>query len=596
MMPFQQLVSSSKSRLLLLSAVGGVLIGTALSLSNHFAKDETQPVIYPAKAVITMDGEERAKAGGTIAEAVATANGKILLAGPLSTLKTAYPNAEIDETFADKVIVPGFIDPHIHMLLSAIQYALPIAPPWQMMTGDGVVDGLRTRAAFLARISEINATTKGNGPLVIYGFHNLVHGNLDRHDLDAITTSRPLIIWHYSSHDFYLNTMALDWANVTPDLHKQFEGIAIGPDGELTGRVFEDALPYLNKKLAPVIMNPFLVGDGFKSFSKLLREGGVTSVADLAYGIFGLSIEDLNLRLNWKSPDHSGYRVYLVPEHRGFERAFGDDRVEMILKMSTGRKQTPAPVLPQVKFFVDAAFYSQTMRLSRPGYLDGQSKGTQGLWVTKPPQIVPTIEPYWRAGLGVRIHSNGDRAQTATLNALETLRADSSDNRFIIEHAGLMSPLHIARAANLKAGVSAASHYVNYLGNAYQAPLGSRRGAWIEPLNSLSRAGVRVTLHSDAPLAPPIPLKAASVHMTRATREGNVLTPTETLSAHEALEAITIDAAFALGLEDEIGSIVTGKRADFTILDQNPLEIPGEDWPEIGVWGVVLEGKKRPVQ
>ncbi len=115
-------------------------------------------------------------------------------------------------------------------------------------------------------------------------------------------------------------------------------------------------------------------------------------------------------------------------------------------------------------------------------------------------------------------------------------------------------------------------------------------------MGSLATAGVTVTLHSDAPLAPPYPLRAASVHLTRATREGIAYMPREALDRQTALAAITINAATALGLEGEIGSIAPGKLADFTILDSNPLETPGEDWPEIGVWGVVLGGELRPLE
>jgi len=170
--------------------------------------------------------------------------------------------------------------------------------------------------------------------------------------------------------------------------------------------------------------------------------------------------------------------------------------------MVAGEIETPAPVLPQVKFFTDAAFYSQTMRVSEPGYLSGQSEGTQGLWVIQPDNIAPTIQPYWDAGLAVRIHSNGDAAQSATLDALAELRPTAPDRKFIFEHAGLFSPEQVTRAADLGAGVSAASHYVFYLGEAYQSPLGPERGNWILPLASLSAAGVPVTLHSGAPLAP----------------------------------------------------------------------------------------------
>ena len=129
----------------------------------------------------------------------------------------------------------------------------------------------------------------------------------------------------------------------------------------------------------------------------------------------------------------------------------------------------------------------------------------------------------------------------------------------------------------------------------YAGPLGEVRAQWISPLGALTAAGVPVAVHSDAPLAPPYPLRAAGVHMTRATREGTVYEADMALSAHEALEAITLDAARVLGLEAEIGSIEPGKRADFTILGANPLDTAGSDWDAIPVWGVVLDGVKHPL-
>jgi hypothetical protein len=408
-----------------------------------------------------------------------------------------------------------------------------------------------------------------------------------------VTTKRPLFVWHYSGHDFYLNSAAIAFAKITGDLHGKYEGVAIDEKGEPTGRVFEDALPYLMQTLGPIMLDKARVAAGMATFSRLLNEGGVTAVADLGYGIFGLSFEDANIASNWVSPEKSGYRLFLVPEHRAFLAAFGDKRVETVKAMAAGATPTPAPVLPQAKFFTDGAYYSQTMRLSDPGYLAGQSKGTPGLWATPPDDLAETINPYWDAGLDVHIHSNGDAAQDATLDALETLRATRADGRFVIEHAALFSPADVRRAGVLGAAVSAASHYVYYLGAAYQPALGAERGEFITPLASLSAAGMKVALHSDAPLAPPLPLRAASAHLTRATLGGGVLTPAERLSPREALEAITIDAAYALGLENEIGSITTGKRADFTVLGRSPLATEGDRWGDIPVRGVVLGGEKR---
>ncbi len=547
------------------------------------------PTLFIAEQIITMAEDN------PLAEAVIVFEDTILAVGTAEDLAKMYPTAQIDTRFADKILLPGLIDPHIHMGLSSLQYATELTPPWEMATPDGIVPGLPDRAAFLARVSEL-ATANQTGrtsPLILFGYHNLIHGALSRDDLDAITAEFPLIIWHYSSHDFYMNSKALDWAEITPDLHDQYEGISLDAAGELTGRVYEDALPYLLAKLHPILFAPERMAKGLEGFSSLLRAGGVTTVADLGYGLFGREGEDAHIRSNWISPEHSGYRLYLVPEHRAFRGEFGEDAPDIIAKMVAGDYPSSAPLLAQVKFFTDAAFYSQTMRISPPGYLAGQSKGTEGLWVIEPDDLLPVIEPYWTAGFDVRIHSNGDAAQAASLNALEMLRETSSDQRFIFEHGGLFSPEQRQRAGALGAGVSAASHYVYYLGEAYQAPLGEMRGSWISPLGSLSKAGVPVTLHSDAPLAPPLPLRAASVHMTRATREGGVLTPDEALSAQEALEAITSDAAYALGLEDRIGRISPGLYADFTVLESNPLDTEAEDWADIKIWGVVMGGELR---
>jgi predicted amidohydrolase YtcJ len=278
------------------------------------------------------------------------------------------------------------------------------------------------------------------------------------------------------------------------------------------------------------------------------------------------------------------------------QREFGAGAPQAVREMSRGVRATAAPVLPRVKFFADGAYYSQTMRVSPPGYLSGQSKGTPGLWVIPEGEIAATMRPYTDAGLSVHIHSNGDAAQTSTLDALAELRAGGFSGDFVIEHGGLFSPEQAMRAAKADAMVSAASHYLFYMARSYAAPLGPARAQWITPLGSLSTAGAVVALHSDAPLAPPQPLRAAGAHITRETREGGPYEASNALTPYDALEAVTLDAARVLGLDAEIGSIEAGKRADFTILDTDPLETPGADWSGIGIWGVVLGGELRPLE
>jgi len=317
---------------------------------------------------------------------------------------------------------------------------------------------------------------------------------------------------------------------------------------------------------------------------------------------------------------------------------FGDAAPQVVKELVSGERSAPAPVLPRVKFFTDGAFYSQTMRLSPPGYIKGQSKGTKGLWVTEPGDLFPAMKPYLEAGLAAHVHSNGDAAQGETLKAFKQARDAGLSNDFVIEHAALFQPDHVNLAKETGTMISAASHYVHYMGYTNLPAFAENFGASLHPLAALNeplyqiedtKEGAKETkltfvhpdgtervvmrppkteiqtvkflkpiaipLHSDAPLAPPDPLLAASRHVTRMAREGRPYEKDEALSPDAALDAITLDAAAVLGLEDKIGSIEVGKTADFTVLELSPLLVDPEDWGKIEIWGVVLDGELRPV-
>ncbi len=568
----------------ILALFAGFLLGCTKSESQN-----SDITIYSAKTIITSNPEQPK------AEAIAVRGAIIVGVGSRADLSQNFKGALLDDSFADQVIVPGLIDPHIHMLLGAMMYTKPMAPPWDIKTPDGLVKGLPDRAAFLARLAELENADTSSKPLVIYGYHNLIHGNLTRHDLDKITTRRPLIIWHYSGHDFYLNTKALAYAKVDASWAQEFEGVPLGEDGLPTGRVYEDAVFRFLSNTGPLFMGPGHIKRGLDKLQAMFANSGVTTVAEMGYGLFGLEMEDGFYQAFLDEDMRT--KIYLVPEHRAFRRAFSDKTLVTINQMVTDSNNSWPRVLPRIKLFVDAAFYSQTMRLRAPGYIGGQSKGHKGLWVTEPDTLADIMQPYWQAGFGIHIHSNGDSAQDATLGAVEALTQQDGNTgpRVIFEHVGLVRPEQIARAARLNIGLSAASHYVHYMGQAYEQAIGERI-KFMTPLASGFKAGLPVTMHSDAPLAPPSPLTAASVHMTRSTWQGGVSTPSEKLSAEQALQAITINAAWVLGLEGEIGSLETGKRADFTILEKNPLTTPAKQWPNIKIWGVVLDGVKKPLE
>lgn len=558
----------------------------ALTACNNAPPPASNITIFTAEHILTVDKNN------TAATAVALRGDTIVDVGTLDALKKSHKGAAINDQFAGKTLVPGLIDPHVHMTLGAMMYGLDFIPPWDMQTPKGLVKGLPDKPSLLAAIAKFE-TDAPDGPLILFGYHNLVQGDIDRHDLDEITTTRPLFIWHYSGHDFYLNSAAIEMAKLTPALAEKFHGVDLDNNGELTGRIYEDAGLALFAAIGPVLLNPAHIEKGFTGYETLFRSAGVTTVAEMGYGIFGRQLEDKNIAAHYGEGDP--YRLYLVPEHRAFSAEFGDAAPEKMLEMAAETSRR-APVLPQVKLFTDAAFYSQTMRLSEPGYIGGQSKGSKGLWVTGPDTLEGTMKPYWDKGIDIHIHSNGDAAQDATLAAFAKVKGmPDTGQRLIIEHGGLIMPEQLSSIKSLGVGLSVASHYVFYMGKNYEEAIGDRV-KYITPLRSAMELGIPTTVHSDAPLAPPVPMRAASVHMTRATKEGGVSTPSERITQQQALRAITINAAWSLGLEDTIGSIEAGKLADFTVLDANPLDTAPENWPDIQVWGVVLGGDIHPAK
>lgn len=562
------------------------LQGTVLTLGISILSGCTDHPVETSDITIYQTMAITANPQAPTATAIAVRGDRIVAVGDFAALKARMRHAVINEDYADNILLPGLIDPHAHMVLGAMMYGAEMVPPWDVPVADGTISGLRSQDDLLVRIADIEAEAP-DGPLILWGYHDLIQGDVRRDDLDKISTERPIFLWHWSGHDFYLNSAAIDLVHATPALAEQFDGVELDSNGQLTGRIYEDALLAIFDKIAAIIMHPDHIQRGWDRYETLLDDAGVTTVAEMGYGIFGRQIEDQYLAQH--STDADGYRVYLVPEHRAFEREFGDGAVDAMLDLIEARPN----VLKQVKLFSDAAFYSQTMKLTSPGYVGGQSAGQTGLYVTEPDDLSALMARYWDAGFDIHIHSNGDASQNSTITAIQDQRPGTNTQRVIIEHAALLTPEQIQQLSTLPTGVSAASHYVRYMGDKMASAIGDK-AQYLSPMGSTASKGIPTTLHSDAPLAPPYPLLAAQAHLLRDTETGRISLPDERMTREQAFKAITLDAAWSLGLEGEIGSIEAGKRADFTIVDRNPLDTAPEDWDDILVLGRIKDGIVYP--
>ena len=372
------------------------------------------------------------------------------------------------------------------------------------------------------------------------------------------------MVWQRSVHEMYFNTVALE------TLGLEEADFAAHPQADWeTGHIWETGVFALGQDLMRILASPTRYRDGLAMLSEIIHRGGLTTVAEQGFPQFQPLAELLMLHLEMRGDD-TPYRYALVPNAMFLLRKHGDaaeaERAAAgLLRWSTDRVR----ILRHVKYYADGAIFSQLMQMREP-YLDGH----HGEWMMTPEQQAAVLEAFWPRGWDVHIHVNGDAGLDLVLDQIEAVKRKhpgSADQRVILEHYGFAREDQHSRVRRLGVAVSNNAYYTHELSPIYaEHGLGAERAANISPLGALARAGVRISFHSDFPMAPAEPLLLASVAVNRIGSDGRVWGEDQRLSLDLALRAITIEAAYSLGLEGEIGSIEVGKRADFTILERDP--------------------------
>lgn len=247
----------------------------------------------------------------------------------------------------------------------------------------------------------------------------------------------------------------------------------------------------------------------------------------------------------------------------------------------------------QVKLFSDGGIYSQSMQM-REGYLDGH----EGEWMIDPDLFSRAFRQYWDAGYQIHVHQNGDEGLELVLANLESnmQRNPRDDHRTTIVHFGFSTREQVDRLARLGAIVSANPYYVTALADRYgEVGIGPERSDEMVRMGDVARAGISFSFHSDMPMAPARPLFLMHCAVNRTTASGRVAGPRQRVSRKAALRAVTIDAAYSLRMEKEVGSIEAGKLANFTILSEDPLAVAINKIKDIEVWGTIFEGRLQPI-
>ena len=541
-----------------------------------------ETVVYTAKLIRTM---EPALPGAT---AVAVEDGKILAVGSLENLSSliATRGARIDRQFEDSVITPGFIDPHVHPTLPAVLTQFPFLAPddWYLPTGD--FPGATTPEGYRSALQNlVDKHDDASVPFVAFGYHPLWHGEVWREDLNDWFGDTPVMIWHRSFHELIGNDAAWNLLGVTQD---DTDAIHEGANWE-RGHFYELGLRAVFPRMG-FLFEPKRYMAGMQNFLAMMHESGVTTAADMGTGIFGNPVGEIQAVKAAVANDPVGVRILLTPIITDFmTRGKNADEALAEVRRWQGMNDEHVSVGNHFKLMIDGAIFSGLSQMGSPGYLDGHT----GVWMVDVPTLEAFAKTFWDAGFQIHAHSNGDAATARFIDLLDYLLRESprADHRMTLEHFAYSTEDQNRKLAALGAAVSANPYYHYILSEMYSGDwLGPDRGPQMVRLGSLESKGVPVGLHSDSPMAPLSPLTLMWTAVARENISGEKTGQGEVMSRYGALKAITIDAAWILGLEDSIGSIRAGKAADFTVLSADPMTVPLKTLRSIDVIGTVFAG------
>ncbi|MGI9249354.1 MAG: amidohydrolase [Woeseiaceae bacterium] len=465
-------------------------------------------------------------------------------------------------------ITPGFIDGHSHVSGNSPYVA-------------GVdISYIANKDEWLRLIAEADQRMpKGEWMTGGYWDHTLSDGEYPtKAMLDRVVSDRPIILNHIDGHYSWANSLALKMAGVTEESEAPAGGeIVLDPDnGEPTGMLLEGA-----QNLVTAII---------PERSDSQRREGLAAMYQYAnsFGITGLhqmgGLEDYLYLVENGDPT---LRIWYG--YSGIV-GFGDGVVnaESVLTAqaktgaavaATGKEEQIGPLLNIgfVKLMNDGVLSAHTAVLL-DGYADRE--GWKGEYITEPDELALRVEEFTSAGIPVAIHSIGDAAVRASLDAFEAAKDNVVPQPNRIEHIELAHRDDVARFKEL--GVVASmqpNHGTNsiaYVPERVGASRESRAYVW----KSMLDAGVPLVFGADYATSPLNSLIQIADAMFRVSpfgfNDGEPWHPEESVNFEQALHAYTQAGANMTPWKDEIGSITTGKWADFVILD-GKVPVPMDD-------------------
>ena len=545
------------------------IVGLSLAVSgctNKVNRPDAADYVFGNGKIYTVNEQQ------PWAEAVVVDDNKIVYVGGTEAAKDYIGEGTEFIELGGKMMMPGFVESHMHVTVgAALAQGLWLAQ-------------FDTKEDYLAETKKYVEENPDLKLIMGFGWKPFAFPPDGPHkkDLDAITTEKPIFLFDISCHAAWVNSKALEIAGVdkdTPDPQPGFSYFKRGADGEATGWLVEVAAGFgVLNEIQPV--TPEYVVQGLKAWMPKWSAAGLTTMVDLGYVFMG----DVKTQKTGSDVLRQAERDGLVKARVYTSYYARDPKWDNIMAFKQMQTWSPNTRFVQhriLKIGCDGDAVSHSIKLYEP-FIDTGKYGSSAFPQDKLNELVAAAAG---ENIHMHFHAMGDATVGGVLTAIEGAKKahPATKSRFALAHVYLISPRDFER-------FKAVDFVPTFAGN-WLAPdaadvdvkkrmLGDdRMDSWY-PMRSLDDLGVRCSFGSDFPASGAIAtykmMDQIQYAMTRQflSGKGEIWPPeNERISLEAALKSATLNGAYSIGLEDEIGSIKIGKKADLIVLDQNLFDI-----------------------
>ena len=532
--------------------------------------------IYRNGIILTMEDAQ------PTAQALAVTDGTISGLGSEDEVMSGSGAATEIIDLAGATVLPGFVDPHSHLVFSSRKLAAVAmdSPPIGDITCIADI-----QAALRGKLQ--HSPRQGEDWLIGWGYDHASLAEMrhpDKHDLDQVSTDVPIYLYHFSAHQAVVNSKALEILGIDANMPDPEGGVIVrqGDSQEPTGLLEETAMMGANLAAMRALEKQNDPMQLIENAIDAYAAEGFTTVTECGARPADIQLLEEMARAGRLKLDVAAFSFFAFTSPEEAVETYRPD-YENHFRMA-GFKLLLDGGSPGRTAYLREPYHKQL-----PGEVDyrGYARIAQG-------EINDIVTRCFKCDLPLIIHALGDAALDQCIAGLNVGHyvAPGQDRRTQLIHLQQVQEDQFDRLRDLDVTLTFQVAHNYYFGDFHEEhTYGPARTRRLNPIASALDRGLSATIHHDSPVHPIDQLLLVWSAVNRLTRSGRVIGPAQCISVLDALKASTINAAYQWREEDRKGSLAVGKLADLVLLERNPLDIAPVEIKDIAILETIKEGQ-----